>query len=47
MSRGLLIFPETQSLELVRAVTGGELSLEEPIEDLKRSLNLDRAGSAL
>lgn len=30
--RALLIFPETNSLELVRAVTGGELSIEEVIE---------------
>ena len=30
--RALLIFPETKSLELVRAVTGGELPLEEIIE---------------
>jgi len=30
--RALLIFPETQSLELVRAVTGGELPLEDIIE---------------
>jgi chemotaxis protein CheC len=30
--RALLIFPETRSLELVRAVTGGELPLEEIIE---------------
>ncbi|WP_313436244.1 chemotaxis protein CheX [Novosphingobium sp.] len=30
--RALLIFPETNSLELVRAVTGGELSLEEVLE---------------
>jgi len=30
--RALLIFPETKSLELVRAVTGGELSLEDIIE---------------
>ena len=30
--RALLIFPETNSLELVRAVTGGELSAEEVIE---------------
>jgi chemotaxis protein CheC len=30
--RALLIFPETNSLELVRAVTGGELSLEDIIE---------------
>ena len=30
--RALLIFPETRSLELVRAVTGGELSLEDIIE---------------
>jgi chemotaxis protein CheC len=30
--RVLLIFPEVRSLELVRAVTGGELSLEEIIE---------------
>lgn len=30
--RALLIFPDTKSLELVRAVTGGELSLEEIIE---------------
>ena len=30
--RALLIFPEAQSLELVRAVAGGELSLEEIIE---------------
>lgn len=30
--RVLLIFPEVKSLELVRAVTGGELSLEEIIE---------------
>jgi chemotaxis protein CheC len=27
--RALLIFPETKSLELVRAITGGELSLED------------------
>lgn len=30
--RALLIFPETKSLELVRAVAGGELSLEDIIE---------------
>ncbi len=30
--RALLIFPDTKSLELVRAVAGGELSLEEIIE---------------
>jgi len=30
--RALLIFPETNSLELVRAVTGGELSVDEVIE---------------
>jgi chemotaxis protein CheC len=30
--RALLIFPEANSLELVRAVTGGELSLEDVIE---------------
>ncbi len=30
--RALLIFPETKSLELVRAVTGGQLPLEEIIE---------------
>jgi chemotaxis protein CheC len=30
--RALLIFPETNSLELVRAVTGGELPLEEIID---------------
>ena len=30
--RSLLIFPETKSLELVRAVTGGELPLEDIIE---------------
>lgn len=30
--RALLIFPETNSLELVRAVTGGELSVEEVLE---------------
>ena len=30
--RALLIFPETKSLELVRAITGGELPLEEIIE---------------
>ncbi len=30
--RALLIFPETKSLELVRAVTGGELSLEDIID---------------
>jgi chemotaxis protein CheC len=30
--RALLIFPETKSLELVRAVMGGELSLEDIIE---------------
>lgn len=30
--RALLIFPEPQSLELVRAVTGGELSLDDIIE---------------
>lgn len=30
--RALLIFPETKSLELVRAVTGGELPLEDIIE---------------
>jgi chemotaxis protein CheC len=30
--RALLIFPETNSLELVRAVTGGELSVEDIIE---------------
>ncbi len=30
--RALLIFPETNSLELVRAVTGGEMSAQEVIE---------------
>ncbi len=30
--RALLIFPETNSLELVRAVTGGELSAEDVLE---------------
>lgn len=30
--RALLIFPETNSLELVRAVTGGELTVEEVVE---------------
>ena len=30
--RAMLIFPDTKSLELVRAVTGGELPLEEIIE---------------
>ena len=30
--RALLIFPEARSLELVRAVIGGELSIEEIIE---------------
>jgi len=30
--RALLIFPETNSLELVRAVTGGELSLQEVLD---------------
>jgi chemotaxis protein CheC len=30
--RALLIFPEANSLELVRAITGGELSLEDVIE---------------
>src|SRR6185369_12226120 len=30
--RALLIFPEIRSLELVRAVTGGELPLEDIIE---------------
>ena len=30
--RALVIFPETKSLELVRAVTGGELPLEDIIE---------------
>lgn len=30
--RALLIFPETKSLELVRAVTGGDLSLEDIID---------------
>lgn len=30
--RALLIFPETNSLELVRAVTGGELSAQEVLE---------------
>ncbi|HEY9218992.1 MAG TPA: chemotaxis protein CheX [Phenylobacterium sp.] len=30
--RALLIFPETKSLELVRAVTGGELPIEDIIE---------------
>jgi chemotaxis protein CheC len=30
--RALLIFPETNSLELVRAVTGGELTAQEVIE---------------
>ena len=30
--RALLIFPETNSLELVRAVTGGELTVEDIIE---------------
>jgi chemotaxis protein CheC len=32
VGRALLIFPDTKSLELVRAVTGGELPLEEIIE---------------
>jgi len=32
IGRALLIFPDTKSLELVRAVAGGELSLEEIIE---------------
>jgi chemotaxis protein CheC len=32
VGRAFLIFPETNSVELVRAVTGGELSLEEIIE---------------
>jgi len=32
IGRALLIFPETKSLELVRAVTGGDLSLEDIIE---------------
>jgi chemotaxis protein CheC len=32
VGRALLIFPETQSLELVRAVTGGDLPLEDIIE---------------
>jgi chemotaxis protein CheC len=32
IGRALLIFPETKSLELVRAVTGGELPLEDIIE---------------
>jgi chemotaxis protein CheC len=31
VGRALLIFPETNSLELVRAITGGALSLEEVI----------------
>jgi chemotaxis protein CheC len=30
--RALLIFPETKSMELVRAVVGGDLSLEELVE---------------
>jgi chemotaxis protein CheC len=30
--RALLIFPETKSLELVRAVTGGDLSLEDIVD---------------
>ena len=30
--RAILIFPETKSLELVRAVTGGDLSLDEIID---------------
>src|ERR1700748_1658709 len=30
--RALLIFPETKSLELVRAITGGDLPLEDIIE---------------
>lgn len=30
--RALLIFPETNSLELVRAVTGGELSVQEVLD---------------
>ena len=30
--RALLIFPETRSLELVRAITGGDLPLEDIIE---------------
>lgn len=30
--RALLIFPETKSMELVRAVAGGELSLEDIVE---------------
>jgi chemotaxis protein CheC len=30
--RALLIFPETKSLEIVRAVTGSQLSLEDVIE---------------
>ncbi|ANI79982.1 hypothetical protein EP837_03598 [Sphingobium sp. EP60837] len=36
--RALLIFPETNSLELVRAVTGGELSAEEVIEMEREAL---------
>lgn len=32
MGRALLIFPETNSLELVRAVTGGDLPLEDIID---------------
>jgi chemotaxis protein CheC len=32
VGRALLIFPEAKSLELVRAVIGGELSIEEIIE---------------
>ena len=36
--RALLIFPDTKSLELVRAVIGGELTLEEIIELEQESL---------
>lgn len=32
LGRALLIFPETKSLELVRAITGGDLPLEDIIE---------------
>ncbi|MET0443125.1 MAG: chemotaxis protein CheX [Pseudorhodoplanes sp.] len=32
VGRALLIFPETKSLELVRAITGGDLPLEDIIE---------------
>ncbi len=40
--RALLIFPDTKSLELVRAVTGGELPLEEIDRARARSVGRDR-----